>query len=451
MTTPAFTSAAIIGMGQTGCSIARFLNEHGIACTAFDERKVTLPDWMPDIPLHTGALDFTRLAGSERIIVSPGIPWLHPALQEARAAGIPVTGDLDLFAEHFGGEVLAVTGTNGKTTTISLIAMLLETLPGGIEAAGNIGRPMLDLLMEEYVPTRVALELSSFQLERSRKIHPRWAALLNVQPDHADMHVDAGSYEAAKLRLFDHQGNGDTALLPTEARWHALAEQLAMRGVQVRRFGACDADGLDAGLHEASGETMLFWAQDGQHHTVSCNGLRTRGRHQHLNMAVAAQAAADFGVRPAVIHEALTAFRSLPHRLQYLGLTAGHEWYDDSKATNPDAAIAALQAFDRVLWICGGLRKGLALSPLVRTVSRHVAHGFVIGKDSSAFAEMFTSARVPFDIAGKIQQAVAMAAAYKEPLPILLSPAAASQDQFSDYAERGRQFSDAVACLEEAA
>lgn len=451
MTAPAYASASIIGMGKTGCSVARFMQQYGVTCTAFDEHKSTLPDSMPEIPLHTGAFDFTQLASSECLVVSPGIPWQHPALQAARAAGIPVMGDLDVFAEHFSGEVLAVTGTNGKTTTISLIAMLLETLPGGIEAAGNIGKPMLDLLTEEYVPARVALELSSFQLERCHMIHPRWAALLNVQPDHADMHADAASYEAAKLRLFDHQGNGDTALLPAESRWHALAEQLASRGVHIRRFGnSSESNDLDTGLQEAGENTTLFWTQDGQRHTINCDMLRAKGAHQHLNMAVAAQAAADFGVCPAVIHEALAAFRGLPHRLQCLGQMAGHEWYNDSKATNPDAAKAALHAFDRVLWICGGLRKGLDISPLAQTVSQHVARGFIIGKETSAFAEMFASAQVPFDIAGDMQQAVNMAAAYKEPLPALLSPAAASQDQFSDYAERGRQFSNAVSCLEKA-
>ncbi len=450
MSIPSFASASIIGMGRTGCSVARFLRHHGVACEAFDEYRQTLPEDAPGIPLHTGRLDFARLSDSECIVASPGVPWLHPVLRQAREAGIPVIGDLELFASHFNGELLAVTGTNGKTTTVSLIAMLLETLPGGIEAAGNIGRPMLDLLLEEYVPERVVLELSSFQLERCRKIRPRWAALLNVQPDHADMHADAAGYTAAKLRLFGHQDKGDTALLPADARWNALAGRLSGRGVRVRRFGiGGDRQDMDAGLRESG--KAIFWTQHGQQQDIPGTGLRVLGMHQHLNMAVAAQAAADFGVQPGVIEEALSSFRGLPHRMHYLGYTAGRAWYDDSKATNPDAACAALGSFERVLWICGGLRKGLELAPLVRAARRHVAHGFVIGKDTTAFAQMLSEARVPYDLAGDMHRAVSMAAAYPDPLPVLLSPAAASQDQFSDYAERGRCFSDAIACLEPAA
>jgi len=452
MSALSFASAAIVGMGRTGCSTVRFLHQQGVACVAFDEYKQALPDDMPRIPLHTGALDFARLAESECIVVSPGVPWQHPALERARAAGIPVIGDLELFADRFDGELLAVTGTNGKTTTVSLVAMLVETLPGGIEAAGNIGRPMLDLLLEEYVPDRVVLELSSFQLERCRQIHPQWAVLLNVQPDHADMHANAASYTAAKLRVFERQGNGDTAVLPADPRWDDLAGGLASRGVLIRRFGTLDdTRNMDAGLCSHTRGAALFWTQNGQQHAIPCTELRTLGAHQHMNMAVAAQAAADFGVQPGVIREALKSFRGLPHRMQFLGRTAGRPWYDDSKATNPDAAIAALGSFDRVLWICGGLRKGLDLAPLAGAVKRHVAHGFIIGHDTTAFADMLTAACVPFDVAGDMHRAVSMAAAYPDTLPVLLSPAAASQDQFSDYAERGRCFSSAIACLESAA
>jgi len=451
MTKISFVSAAIIGMGRTGCSVSRFLHEQGISCTAFDEHKQVLPDGLGCTAMHAGKIDAGKLMACDCVIVSPGVPWQHPALQKVRDAGMPVIGDLDLFTEHFRGEMLAVTGTNGKTTTISLIAMLLETLPGGIETAGNIGRPMLDLLMGEYAPDRVVLELSSFQLERCKAVHPRWAVLLNIQPDHADMHANANCYEEAKLKLFEQQGDGDTALLPADAYWHDLAERLAARGVIVRRFGDAGVEHLDAGLHIAPGEAMLFWSQEGKRHTVDCNDFKVRGRHQHLNMAVAAQAAADFGVRPTVIREALTSFRGLPHRLQYLGLHVGHEWFNDSKATNPDAAKAALDAFDQVLWICGGLRKGLDMSPLSRHVRRHVAHAFVIGKETGAFASLLDSAGVPFDIAGDLQRAVTMAAEHVCPLPVLLSPAAASQDQFADYAERGHRFTEAVNCLEKAA
>lgn len=440
---------AIVGMGRTGCSAARFLMRRGVSCAGFDEHSVELPEDIA-IPVRAGKLERAGLDGYTRLIVSPGIPWQHPALEAARKAGVPVLGDLDLFAEAFKGELLSVTGTNGKTTTVSLIGTLLETLPGGIEMGGNIGTPMLDLLIGPQVPERVVLELSSFQLERCQSgVHPRWAALLNVQPDHADMHADATQYEAAKLRIFEQQGEGDTAMLPAEPRWDEAVEALQKRGVQVRRFGA--EESADAGLAERDGLQQLFWSQEGKRQSVDASHLLVCGAHQYMNLVVAAQAAADFGVSASVIREALTSFRGLPHRLQLVGRQGGRQWFDDSKATNPAAAAAALASFDRALWICGGLTKGLDLAPLTEAVRNHVAHAFVIGKQPKPFVELLKASDVPYSVAGNITRAVMMASEHAEALPVLLSPAAASQDQFRDYAERGCKFADAVSGLEKAA
>ncbi|HKJ83483.1 MAG TPA: UDP-N-acetylmuramoyl-L-alanine--D-glutamate ligase [Mariprofundaceae bacterium] len=440
---------AVVGMGRTGCSVARFLMRQDISCEGFDEQAVNLPEDI-DMPLHVGKLESAGLAEYARIVVSPGVPWQHPALRQARQTGVPVVGDLDLFIEAFRGELLAVTGTNGKTTTVSLIGTMLETLPGGVETGGNIGTPMLDLLDGLHKPERAALELSSFQLERCRqRFHPHWAALLNVQPDHVDMHVDPTQYEAAKLRIFEDQGEGDTAVLPVESRWDETAGTLQKRGVRVRRFGTVEE--ADAGLLHQDGASYLFWHQGERRHSVDVGELLVCGAHQFLNLAVAAQAAADFGVSVGVIHEALTSFRGLPHRLQLVGQKAGHRWFDDSKATNPSSAAAALAAFDRALWICGGLPKGVDLAPLVEVVRRHVAHAFVIGKDPKPYVDLLKRAGVPYSVVGNITRAVVAAASHTEAEPVLLAPAAASQDQFRDYAERGGRFIDAVASLEKAA
>ena len=179
--------------------------------------------------------------------------------------------------------------------------------------------------------------------------------------------------------------------------------------------------------------------------------LRVRGVHQRINLAVAAQAAADLGVSANVITESLTVFRGLDHRLQYIGRRLGRAWYDDSKATNPDAAQAALASFDQVIWICGGLTKGLDLMPLTETVKQHVASVYMIGKQTKPYREMLRLAGVPCKVAGNMHRAVRLAAECKLSLPVLLSPAAASQDQFKDYADRGDKFAEAVAALEKAA
>jgi len=170
--------------------------------------------------------------------------------------------------------------------------------------------------------------------------------------------------------------------------------------------------------------------------------------HQHLNLAVAAQAAADFGISASVIRQSLTTFRGLPHRMQSLGLVTGREWYNDSKATNPDAARAALQSFHQVVWICGGLRKGLDVSVLKDTVAEHVEQMYVIGAEAKPFTDLATAAGVPCRFVKTVEQAVKQAAHAVDGVPVLLSPAAASQDQFRDYMERGNAFTTAVTSLE---
>jgi UDP-N-acetylmuramoylalanine--D-glutamate ligase len=443
-------AVAIVGVGKTGQAVAHFLIHRGVRCEAFDEHSVNIPDTL-HLPVHTGPLDAIQLASYARVIVSPGINWNHPALCAVREAHVPVCGDLDLFREHYTGDLIAITGTNGKTTTVSLISTLLDVLPGGIEAGGNIGKPMMQLLDDADMPHRVVLELSSFQLERAMPVRPRWAALLNLQPDHADKHVDSQAYEAAKLRLFANQGKGDKAMLPADGYWNVLAAELAGRGVFTRRFGLGSPEVLDAGVHPLDdGTWQVFWHHYDTVETVSSDDLPSRGQHQHLNLAVAAQAATDFGVSASVVRQSLTSFRGLPHRMQSLGIVVGREWFNDSKATNPDAARAALESFHQVVWICGGLRKELDISLLQEAVSRHVEHAFIIGNDSKPFADLAFAAGVPSTIVKTISQAVKQAMLAQSGIPVLLSPAAASQDQFRDYSERGAAFVDAVRQLEKA-
>lgn len=448
MPTMKMKKVAIIGMGRTGASLARYLFRRSIVCEAFDEGDATLPENIR-IPLHKGELSAERLAGFDHIYVSPGINWNHPVLVAMRQQCVPMGGDLDLFLEEYQGPVIAITGTNGKTTATHLIETMVETLPGGIDAGGNVGTPMLDLLRKDYTPARVVLELSSFQLERSAHIHPKWAVLLNVQPDHADMHENPEAYKAAKLRIFARQGEGDTALLPFDREWNDLAWGLGERGVRVLRFGHVDennpdSDLLGCGILQTSNGDMLFWRQNDHLQTIPCDLIPAKGAHQHINLAIAAQAAADFGVHTSVIREALTCFTGLAHRLQHIGMFAGKDWFDDSKATNPDAAAAALKSFEQVLWICGGLRKGLDLQPLVPIVAKHVAHAFVIGTEPKAYTDMLKKAEVPYTVANNIDEAVQLAADFSSINPVLLSPAAASQDQFKNYAERGDAFANAA-------
>jgi len=442
-------ATAIIGMGKTGHAVAHFLIGQGLDCVAFDESHTA--STALNIELHQGQFDAAVLKQFSRIIVSPGINWHHPILEEVRQAKIPMYGDLEVFGQQYKGDLIAITGTNGKTTTVSLINTMLEVLPGGIEAGGNIGTPMLELI-DDAEPARIVLELSSFQIERANPIHPQWAALLNVQPDHADMHRDMAAYEAAKLRIFSKQREGDKAMLPAAAYWDRLTESLRGRGVFVRRFGIGGSDTLDSGVqHHADGSWHLFWHHYDHAHDIHCDDLPTKGIHQHLNLAVAAQAAADYGLTASVIRQSLTAFKGLPHRLQSLGIVDDHEWYNDSKATNPDAAKAALASFHQVIWICGGLRKGLDVSVLNDAVAGHVEHMFIIGTDAKPFTELAELAGVSYKFVKTIDQAVKQAAQMHNGMPVLLSPAAASQDQFDNYIQRGDAFASAILALEKEA
>ena len=431
---------AVIGMGKTGLSVLRHLRRAHIGCECFDEAAVQLPQDLKDVVLHTGQLQEEVLLGFDKVIVSPGINWHHPALVEARKAGVDVHGDLDEFLAEYTGTLITVTGTNGKTTATQMITLLLETLSGGCDAGGNIGTPMLDLLADKQ-PTRVALELSSFQLERAKRLHPHYAVLLNVQPDHADMHESEQAYKAAKVSMFKQMIMGDTALLPVEQEWQGLAEDLVARGVSVKRFGTMmrkHHDTVAGVLCHKSGD-KIFWQQGDEQKAMPVSSLVVRGRHQQQNIAVAAQVAADYGVSAAVIEEALMSFQGLEHRLEFVGHIAGRDWYNDSKATNPDAAIAALSSFAEVVWICGGLRKALSLDGLVEVAKKHVRFACVIGEDSKAYEDMLKQAGVPYKVSHTIKQAV-LDAKDEGDCPVLLSPAAASQDQYKHYAERGADF-----------
>ncbi len=440
---------AVVGMGKTGLSVAYHLQRLHMYFECFDEASVQLPEDLQHITLHTGHLKAEALLGFDKVIVSPGIDWRHPALVEARKSGVEVHGDLDEFLAHYTGELIAVTGTNGKTTTTQMIALLLETLDGGCDAGGNIGIPMLDLLADGQ-PTRVALELSSFQLERARHLHPHYAVLLNVQPDHEDMHESLESYKAAKVSMFAQMIVGDRALLAHDDIWQELADELHGRGVIVKRFGVIKQaynESVVAGVLCHGKGDQIFWHQEGERKTIACSSLMVRGRHQQQNIAVAAQVAADYGVSSAVIEEALMSFQGLEHRLEFVGHIAGRDWYNDSKATNPDAAIAALNSFAQVVWICGGLRKDLALDDMLDVVKQHVCFACVIGEDTRAYEALLKQADIPFKVSKTMKQAVADASQEGDGCPVLLSPAAASQDQYQHYAERGAAFIQAIRAL----
>ncbi|RME87303.1 MAG: UDP-N-acetylmuramoyl-L-alanine--D-glutamate ligase [Zetaproteobacteria bacterium] len=427
---------AVLGAGRTGASLARFFMQRGAEVVVFAEQEpMGWPQDLANVPVVVGRLDPERLARFARVAASPGIPWTHPALVALRARGVRIIGDWELFVRNWRGVIAAVTGTNGKSTVVTLAGRMAETLPHGAAVGGNLGTPLLDLLAQ---PAKYAVvEVSSFQLERSRAMRVPVAVLTSFAPDHLEAHGGLAAYRKAKKKLFLRQRAGDVAILPDDPHWQRLGRALAARGVRV----------LWIGREIRADDGQVFWqGMDGG--AKSAGPVRVVGAHARRNVAIAAQIAALLGVAESVIREGVTSFLGLPHRLQALGECAGHSWFDDSKATNPQAAQAALEAFERVIWICGGDTKGVPLEALVPVVRRRVAHAVIIGRDPSPFVALCAQAGVPHTVARTIEEAVAIAARLAPGIPVVLSPAAASLDQFSSYAERGERFAAAVRALE---
>jgi UDP-N-acetylmuramoylalanine--D-glutamate ligase len=356
--------------------------------------------------------------GLTALVKSPGVPGEAAQVAAVRAAGVPVWSEVELAARMLPANPIAgVTGTNGKTTTTHLVGAMLAA--GGIECevAGNVGRAITELPGRIAPGAWIACELSSFQLEDIDTLRCRVALLLNVTPDHLDRHGSLEAYLGAKLRIFENQDAGDTAVLNGDDPV-VRAASVPGRGRRVW-FGASDRGSID-------------WEH-----------ARLRGDHNLENALGAAAVARAAGVGDAAIDAALRAFDPPPHRLESVASGGGVEWVNDSKATNPDAVLKALTAFDRgVHLILGGSLKGSSYSALARAVhAGPVVHSYVIGAAADAIADSLDEAGAGYTRCGTLERAVEAAAAAARPGDtVLLSPACASFDQFRDYEQRGDRF-----------
>jgi UDP-N-acetylmuramoylalanine--D-glutamate ligase len=368
------------------------------------------------------------LENADLVVTSPGVPDRAPVLMWARERGIPIWSELELGARLARCPYIAVTGTNGKTTTTEMISAALRT--GGIDAisCGNVGYPFSAAAGEDHAA--LSVEVSSFQLRFHRSFHPRVSVLLNLAPDHLDWHGTFEAYRDTKRRIFElqrhddvHVGNRDDAAAAEVSReascrsvWFTLAEP---RGDEVGYVG----DHLVSRLGGEHDLGPMSWTTP---------WLRA-------NAAAAAAAALSFGVNLESVGESLRTFSPPPHRGEVVAEVAGVRFVDDSKATNPHAALASIQAHRRVVLIAGGLSKGVDLSPLASAAPR-IAAVVGIGEAAKEVAAVFAGL-APVRMAGSIEQAVAEAFDAAEPgATVLLAPACASQDMFTDYAERGERF-----------
>lgn len=442
----------VVGAGVSGLSCVRHLLRHGCAVRLLDTRHIPpqlaeLRRLLPAHAIHLGDWPAAAFDGVDEIVVSPGIGLDQPALAAAAARGVPLLGDIELFARAVQRPVLAITGSNGKSTVTTLVGEMLRGAGLEVAVGGNLGPPALDLLTGPE-PDAYVLELSSFQLERTHSLHPAAACVLNLSADHLDRHPSLADYAAAKARVLHGAGvavlNRDdpavaglvTALAPAQRRiWFGLG-----------RPAGADDFGL---VEHADGP----WLARGDDSLLPATALRLPGRHNLANaLAALALVAALEAPLPGAL-AALGAFAGLPHRTQRVAERAGVAWYDDSKGTNVGATLAAIAGLapacpsGRLVLILGGQGKGQDFAPLRAALAAHGRAAVLIGEAADELAVAIDDA-VPYRRVADMPAAVAAAAQLARPGDgVLLSPACASFDMFTGYAARGDAFTAAARAL----
>lgn len=421
---------AVLGLARSGLAAVRALAAAGAYVVAWDSDPAAREraQEIDGVIVHDIAgLDLT---GAAALVVSPGVPLnTHPIAAQARAAGVAIIGDIELFAQaraHLPPhKVVGITGTNGKSTTTALIAHILETAGRSVRMGGNIGLPILGqdpLAPNENGAGIYVLELSSYQIDLTHGLDCDVAVLLNITPDHLDRYDSFAAYAASKARLFAMQSADHDAVIGIGDTPSAdIARGLSSRGEHLTKIapGVC----MD----------QSRWPS-------------LQGPHNAQNALCAIAAARALGVGEGVIDRALETFRGLPHRMEKVGEVNGVTFINDSKATNPESAAPALAAFNRVHWIVGGKAKGDDLDACLPHLD-HVVRAYAIGDAAPVFARVLTG-KVPVEEAGTLAAALASAASQAAPGEVvLLSPAAASFDQFRDYEHRGQAFREAVGGL----
>ena len=419
--------ALVVGLGRSGRAAALLLARRGWRVIAVDAGPADAPELEAE-GVEVRAPHEGPVPGVGLVVKSPGVPGEDAAVAAARAAGVPVWSEIELAARELPNPLIGITGTNGKTTTTELTAHLLRAAGTPAAACGNQGTPLAGLVDAADPAAWLVVECSSFQLEDVHRFRPRAAALLNLAPDHLDRHGSLEAYRAAKLRLFAAQEPGDLAILPPgmEATGAAPA-----RRVYDGPAGPDAAAWAEGGLHVAGLGRVISW-----------DDVPLRGRHNRENAMAAAALAAHAGAGADALAAGLRTFRAVPHRLEPVGSADGVRFVNVSRATNPDAAIAALDAYPAgVHLIAGGRAKGTAFDALAAAARAAVVRAYTVGEAGPEVAEAMRRAGVPAEECRTLEAAVAAAAARARPgETVLLAPACASFDQFSGYEERGEAF-----------
>jgi len=444
--------ALVLGLGDTGLSMAKWLSRRGADVRVADTRAeppqlAALRSALPAVPAACGPLREETFAGADLIAISPGLPLAEPHVQRALAAGARAVGDVELFAQALDARqrVIAITGTNGKTTVTSLAGAMARLAGSDCEVAGNIAPAVLDALMRREDrgkrPELWVLELSSFQLETTESLVAGAATVLNISEDHLDRYRSIDEYAAAKARIF--AGGGIQVLNRDDPRSLAMA----LPGRRTITFGL-DAPPRDEdwGLLERGGE---HWLAQGKKALLAVREMKLAGLHNAANALAALALCRGMGLPLEPLLAALREFKGLPHRVEPVGEASGVRWYDDSKGTNVGSTVAALAGLAhgaaKVVLIAGGEGKGQDFSPLKPAVARAARALVLIGRDAPLIEAAVKGAGVPVRRAQSMDEAVTLAGEAARPGDaVLLSPACASFDMFRNYKHRGEVFRRAV-------
>ena len=428
----------VVGLARSGRAAALLLARLGHMVIAIDAAPVDAPELVA-VGVDVRAPFAEAVTGIDLVVKSPGVPSAAVPVAAARAAGVPVISEVELAFRHLDNPVIGVTGTNGKTTTTELTAHLLAAAGIAARACGNQGTPLSGLVGQVDPATWLVVECSSFQLEDIASFHPLGAVLLNVTPDHLDRHAGMQAYLAAKLRLFENQAAGDLAIVP---------RQVVPPGVARPRH-------LD---HGPPGDDAICWGEGGLHHAdlgrvATWDAVALRGRHNRQNAMAAVALAAHVGARGETLASGLASFPGVAHRLEVVADLDGVRYVNDSKATNPDAAIAALDAYPaRVHLIVGGRGKGTSFDTLATAARTAVARAYLVGEAGAEIGVALRKVGIAVQPAGTVAEAVAAAAVLATPGDVvLLAPACTSFDQYASFEERGDDFRASVANLKSGA
>lgn len=438
----------VVGIGKSGLATAFFLRRRGAEVTVSDQRSAAalakeLPSLLEDgIAVEAGGHGLLTFRRQDLIVVSPGVPFDTPELVQVRSFGLPVIGELELASRFLQGNVLAITGSNGKTTTTALCGDIFQAAGLKTLVGGNIGTPVIDLVERSSLDTWSVLEVSSFQLEATVNFHPRIAVILNITPDHLDRHGTFANYAAMKEKIFAAQEAGDFLVLngddpaTQQAASRAHSRVFWFSRSKIVRQGACVLGGVLAfrSSEIASLEPIL-----------PLSSIPLKGRHNVENVLAAVCAARLAGIPAEAIATAVASFRAVEHRLEFVANIQGVEYYNDSKATNVDAAAKAIEAFPRgIHLIMGGKDKNSDYSQLESLLKERVKAVYTIGAAAGKIESQIRG-MVPIITAGTLEQAVKLAAAAAAAGEIvLLAPACSSFDQFENYEHRGRIFKELV-------